>query len=65
MANGLLRSDVIHRIFHHSPSALGHYHLDCAAIVRGMVIYAAMALSPHFGLFIPNCFIVLPFSCSL
>ena len=24
----------------------------------GMVIYAAMALSPHFGLFILNCFIV-------
>ena len=57
-ANGLLCGDVIRRIFHHSPSALGHYHLDRVAIARGMVIYVAMALSPHFRLFIPNCFIV-------
>ena len=44
--------------FHHSPSALGHYHLNCAAIARGLVNYVAMALSPHFRLFILNCFIV-------
>ena len=44
--------------FHHSPSALGRYYLNHAAIARGLVNYAAMALSPHFGLFILNCFIV-------
>ena len=44
--------------FHHSPSALGRYHLNRVVIAWGMVIYAAMALSPHFGLFILNCFIV-------
>ena len=58
MANGLLRGDVIRRILHHSPSALGCYHLNRVAIARRLVIYAAMALSLHFGLFIPNCFIV-------
>ena len=42
--------------FQHSPSALGRYHLDRAAIAWGMVIYAAMALLPHFGL--SNCHIV-------
>ena len=57
-AIGFLCGDVIHRIFHHSPSALGRYHLNRAAIVRGLVDYVAMALSPHFGLFILNCFIV-------
>ena len=45
--------------FHHSPSVLGCYHLDRTAIVRGMAIYAAMALSLHFRLFyFPNCHIV-------
>ena len=37
--------------FHHSPSALGRYYLNRAAIARGLMNYAAMALSPHFGLF--------------
>ena len=54
----LLRSDVIHHILHHFPSALGGYHLNRAAIAQGLVIYVAMALSPHFELFILNCFIV-------
>ena len=58
VAIGLLCNDVIRRILHHFPSALGCYHLNRAAIVRGLVIYVAMALSPHFGLFILNCFIV-------
>ena len=58
MANGLLRGDVIRCFLHHSPNALGRYHLDHAAIAWGMVMYAAMALLPHFGLFIPICFIV-------
>ena len=57
-AIGFLCGNVICRIFHHSPSALGCYHLNRAAIAWGMVVYAAMALSPHFGLFILNCFIV-------
>ena len=57
-AIGFLCGDVIRRIFHHSPSALGRYHLNHVVIVRGLVNYAAMALSPHFGLFILNCLIV-------
>ena len=44
--------------FHHSPSVLGCYYLNRTAIARGLVNYAVMALSPHFGLFILNCFIV-------
>ena len=44
--------------FHHSPSALGRYYLNRVAIARELVNYAATALSPHFGLFILNCFIV-------
>ena len=30
--SGFLCGDVIRRIFHHSPSALGRYHLNHAAI---------------------------------
>ena len=54
----LLCSNVIRRILHHFPSTLGRYHLNRAVIAWGLVIYAAMALSPHFGLFILNSFIV-------
>ena len=62
MAIGLLCGDVICRILHHSPSTLGRYNLNRAVIAWGLVNYAAMALSLHFGLFILNYFIVyLPF----